>query len=324
MKIYTDSGLDKLQVSEAVRSALRALKADFINPATTPSKHSAVSFDEDMSTPATKKARLVASPTMPSMLANKSIPASKKVPGKISFYFETWTKTKRCSDGGTVTFNQLSEEVQHSTAKKVKYECNICKQSFQCTRGLSRHRSSCIAKHDKIVQAPIQALLGRLKEAKLKTPGAKLYLAKSPEYNMPKSKPTLPTASMPAAVPLNHDLPPPKHGKQNNKGSKTRRRYENAEIIGFVERAELCMSAGASLRETVLQNDWPEHFQTMLGKGVSRWRHPEKLASLYAQVRDVKLRNLKKIAYPLKSRARYPELEKQLVVISKGGGGGGG
>ena len=103
LKIYTDAGLDKLQVSETVRSALRALKADFITPATTSSKHSAVSFDEDVSTPATKKARLIAPPTMPSKLANKSIPASKKVPGKISFYFETWTKTKRCSDGGTVT-----------------------------------------------------------------------------------------------------------------------------------------------------------------------------------------------------------------------------
>ena len=118
LKIYTDSGLDKLQVSETVRSALRALKADFIPPATTPSNHSAVSFDEDVSTPATKKARLIAPPTIPSMLANKSIPASKKVPGKISFYFETWTKTKKCSDGGTVTFNQFSEEVQHSPAKK--------------------------------------------------------------------------------------------------------------------------------------------------------------------------------------------------------------
>ena len=73
-----------------------------------------------------------------------------------------------------------------------------------------------------------------------------------------------------------------------------------------------------------MHNEWPEHFETMLGKGKCRWRHPDKLAALYAQVRDVKLRHLKKIVSPLNSRARYPELEKQLVAIirhrrSKGG-----
>ena len=113
LKIYTDAGLDKLQVSETVRSALRALKAYLAAPASSRSKHAAVSFDEDVSTPATKKPRLIASPTMPSKSLKKTMPASKKVPGKISFFFEEWTTTKRCSDGGSVTINQLSEDVQH-------------------------------------------------------------------------------------------------------------------------------------------------------------------------------------------------------------------
>ena len=87
-------------------------------------------------------------------------------------------------------------------------------------------------------------------------------------------------------------------------------------IISYVEQAELSISAGKSLRETVLHNEWPEHFETMLGKGKGRWRHPDKLAALYAQVRDVKLRHLKKIVSPLNSRACYPELEKKLVAIT--------
>ena len=48
LKIFTDSGLEKLDVSETVRSALRAVKADLVPPASSPSKHSAVSFDEDV------------------------------------------------------------------------------------------------------------------------------------------------------------------------------------------------------------------------------------------------------------------------------------
>ena len=59
LKIFTDAGLEKLDVSETVRSALRAVKADFVPPASSPSKHSAVSFDEDVSAPATKKPRLI-------------------------------------------------------------------------------------------------------------------------------------------------------------------------------------------------------------------------------------------------------------------------
>ena len=59
LKIFTDAGLEKLDVSETVRSALRAVKADLVPPASSPSKHSAVSFDEDVSAPATKKPRLI-------------------------------------------------------------------------------------------------------------------------------------------------------------------------------------------------------------------------------------------------------------------------
>ena len=59
LKIFTDAGLEKLDVSETVRSALRAVKADHVPPASSPSKHSAVSFDEDVSAPAIKKPRLI-------------------------------------------------------------------------------------------------------------------------------------------------------------------------------------------------------------------------------------------------------------------------
>ena len=59
LKIFTDAGLEKLDVSETVRSALHAVKADLVPPASSPSKHSAVSFDEDVSAPATKKPRLI-------------------------------------------------------------------------------------------------------------------------------------------------------------------------------------------------------------------------------------------------------------------------
>lgn len=59
LKIFTDAGLEKLDVSETVRSALRAVKADLVPPASSPSKHSAVSFDEDVSAPAIKKPRLI-------------------------------------------------------------------------------------------------------------------------------------------------------------------------------------------------------------------------------------------------------------------------
>mgnify|MGYP000164261672 FL=1 len=44
LKIFTDAGLEKLDVSETVRSALSAVKADLVPPASSPSKHSAVSF----------------------------------------------------------------------------------------------------------------------------------------------------------------------------------------------------------------------------------------------------------------------------------------
>ena len=259
-------------------------------------------------------------------MTKKTLPSSKKHPGKIFSFLESWTKTKDCKDGTTVTFNQFSEDVQHSPAKKVKYECNICnKRTFDIARALRKHRSTCLVKHQQLVRAQNQALLGRLKEAKSKTPGALLYLAKSPEYNMPKRKSASPTASMPTATPLDRDSPtPPKAGRKNNKGSNSRQRYTAVKIISYVEQAELSIGAGKSLRETVLHNEWPEHFETMLGKGKGRWRHPDKLAALYAQVRDVKLRHLKKIVSPLNSRARYPELEKQLVAIirhrrSKGG-----
>ena len=44
LKIFTDAGLEKLDVSEIVRSALRAVKSDLVPSASSPSKHSAVSF----------------------------------------------------------------------------------------------------------------------------------------------------------------------------------------------------------------------------------------------------------------------------------------
>ena len=48
LKIFTDAGLEKLDVSETVRSALRAVKADLVPPVSSPSKHSAVvTFVED-------------------------------------------------------------------------------------------------------------------------------------------------------------------------------------------------------------------------------------------------------------------------------------
>ena len=142
LKIFTDAGLGKLDVSETVRSALRAVKADLVPPASSPSKHSAaVSFDEDVSTPAIKKPRLIAPPTVPSKLTKKALLSSKTQPGKIFSFLESWSTTKDCKDGTAVTFNQLSEDVQHSPAKKVKYECNICnKRTFDSTRGLSVHR----------------------------------------------------------------------------------------------------------------------------------------------------------------------------------------
>jgi hypothetical protein len=105
------------------------------------------------------------------------------------------------------------------------------------------------------VRAQNQARLGRLKEAKSKTPGALLYLAKSPEYNMPKRKSASPTASMPTATPLDRDSPPPKAGRKNNKGSNSRQRYSAVKIISYVEQAELSIGAGKSLRETVLHNE---------------------------------------------------------------------
>ena len=152
LKIFTDAELEKLDVSETVRSALRAVKADLVSPASSPSKHSAVSFDEDVSTPATKKPRLIAPPTVPSKLTKKALLSSKTQPGKIFSFLESWSTTKDCKDGTAVTFNQLSEDVQHSPAKKVKYECNICnKRTFDSTRGLSVHRKKVfVVKHQQL------------------------------------------------------------------------------------------------------------------------------------------------------------------------------
>ena len=152
LKIFTAAGLGKLNVSETVRSALRAVKTDLVPPASSPFKHSAVLFDEDVSTPATKKPRLIAPQTVPSMLTKKALLSRKKQPGKIFSFFESWSTTKDCKDGTAVTFNQLSEDVQHSPAKKVKYECNICnKRTFDSTRGLSVHRKKVfVVKHQQL------------------------------------------------------------------------------------------------------------------------------------------------------------------------------
>ena len=94
LKIFTDAELEKLDVSETVRSALRAVKADLVSPASSPSKHSAVSFDEDVSTLATKKPRLIDPPTVPSKLTKKALLSSKKQPGK-KFLFRELDQNKK-------------------------------------------------------------------------------------------------------------------------------------------------------------------------------------------------------------------------------------
>ena len=62
LKVFTDAGLEKLDVSETVRSALCVVKAGIVAPASSLSNHSAVSFDGDVSTLVTKKPRLIAPP----------------------------------------------------------------------------------------------------------------------------------------------------------------------------------------------------------------------------------------------------------------------
>ena len=195
LKLYKDADIEKLEdLSRTLRLALCELRDDLFGDAANSQgngKIDAANLESaDMDSPPTKKPRLADLPTLSaSKASNTKKRKNNSIPQNISSFFSSWTRVVKTANGGTVSYNGSSAHVETTPAQS-KQECNICHKLFPSALGLRVHRNQwCMPKHDNNVSAPILAIVFRLKEAKSKTPGSCLYLAKYPEYNMPRKAP---------------------------------------------------------------------------------------------------------------------------------------